>query len=100
MGLNPYCIGSSNHAELDASGLTDIYSLNPYCIGSSNHAILLNLDCAMASEVLILIVLDHLIMPLKLCSLRTARFVLILIVLDHLIMHSSDVVQENLEDLS
>ncbi len=37
--LNPYCIGSSNHAKipLQFSG-SDGSSLNPYCIGSSNHA--------------------------------------------------------------
>ena len=63
MGLNPYCIGSSNHAgaNIPIAALTvvlilivldhlimlvdkDIFErtyeegLNPYCIGSSNHA--------------------------------------------------------------
>ena len=61
-------------------------SLNPYCIGSSNHAIIAICVLALAL-VLILIVLDHLIM-LDACDhvTKPSEIVLILIVLDHLIM--------------
>ena len=60
--LNPYCIGSSNHAEIEILIEIGMNCLNPYCIGSSNHAgsNLCNTECKL---VLILIVLDHLIMP-------------------------------------
>ena len=38
--LNPYCIGSSNHASFgDYEYSHEWVSLNPYCIGSSNHAL-------------------------------------------------------------
>ena len=38
-GLNPYCIGSSNHADKYGYNWSDLDCLNPYCIGSSNHAV-------------------------------------------------------------
>ena len=60
--LNPYCIGSSNHAQNKMAAAPVEMSLNPYCIGSSNHAEFQRDMNALWNEVLILIVLDHLIM--------------------------------------
>ena len=84
--LNPYCIGSSNHAIEPKYVSFEQASLNPYCIGSSNHATLDLHQQVQREEVLILIVLDHLIMRSRGYHRHRIFRVLILIVLDHLIM--------------
>ena len=61
--LNPYCIGSSNHARISRDYGNVSSGLNPYCIGSSNHAFGVKMHTLYVDQVLILIVLDHLIMP-------------------------------------
>ncbi len=48
--LNPYCIGSSNHATIEYRYEGNRLSLNPYCIGSSNHAQSLKEAINMISE--------------------------------------------------